>query len=157
MDWTTNTEPQLDRVPRGEVVGIGIDMTDVGEVRHSVERFGERYLRRVFTRAEVDCCMCSDDPAPRLAALFAAKEAVLKAIGVSGAKPAWTSVDVAGCASPSAKAVLTGRAARLAMERGVDMVTVSMTLDAVRAAAVAVATAPPAVAPAPGPLPFGAG
>jgi len=61
--------------------GIGIDIVEIARMRRLVERYGERFLRRVFTEGERAYAMQRRDPIPSLAARFAAKEAGLKALG----------------------------------------------------------------------------
>jgi holo-[acyl-carrier protein] synthase len=63
------------------IVGTGVDITEVPRIAASVERFGDRFLRRVFTVGEIAYCETKANKAERLAARFAAKEAALKAIG----------------------------------------------------------------------------
>lgn len=63
------------------IVGTGVDVTEVERIRAAVERFGERFLTRVFTPEEVRYCTSRSNPAERLAARFAAKEAGMKAVG----------------------------------------------------------------------------
>ena len=63
------------------IVGTGVDITEVGRIEAAVKRFGDRFLHRVFTPAEVRYCMGKPNAAERLAARFAAKEAGMKAIG----------------------------------------------------------------------------
>jgi holo-[acyl-carrier protein] synthase len=63
------------------IVGTGVDITEVSRIRAAIERFGERFLRRVFTPEEARYCMGKPNAAERLAARFAAKEAGMKAIG----------------------------------------------------------------------------
>ena len=63
------------------IVGTGVDVTPVNRIAEALERFGQRFLRRVFTPAEVDYCCSKRNRAERLAARFAAKEAALKALG----------------------------------------------------------------------------
>lgn len=127
---------------RGEVVGIGIDMVDVEEVRRNIDSMGDKYLRRVFTEAELASTQGHGDPARHLATLFAAKEATLKALHTEGAQPPWTSMEVLGRCGQSCEVYLRGPAAALADGNGVKMVTVSTTCDEGKAAAVAVATGP---------------
>jgi holo-[acyl-carrier protein] synthase len=62
-----------------ERVSVGIDIIEIERIAHTLARFGERFLRRVYTEAEI--AYCRGKPA-RLAARFAAKEAVAKALGV---------------------------------------------------------------------------
>ena len=61
--------------------GLGIDVVEIDRLRRAVERHGERFLRRIFTRDEIAYCARRQDPTPSLAARFAAKEALLKALG----------------------------------------------------------------------------
>jgi holo-[acyl-carrier protein] synthase len=63
------------------IVGIGIDICEVARVREAIERFGQRFLRRVFTQAEREYCESKRNRIERYAARFAAKEAAMKAIG----------------------------------------------------------------------------
>lgn len=63
------------------VRGIGIDIVQLERMAASLERFGERMERRLFTEAELEYCRRHRDPLPHLAARFAAKEAASKAIG----------------------------------------------------------------------------
>src|ERR1700731_3790597 len=63
------------------IVGTGVDISEVDRIEAAVKRFGDRFLNRVFTPAEVLYCMGKPNAAERLAARFAAKEAGMKAIG----------------------------------------------------------------------------
>ena len=63
------------------IVGTGIDIVEVPRVAQSIERFGERFLQRVFTVGEIKYCQSKRNAAERFAARFAAKEAAFKAIG----------------------------------------------------------------------------
>ena len=63
------------------IVGTGIDIVEVPRIGQSIERFGERFLKRIFTPAEIRYCDAKANRAERYAARFAAKEAAMKAIG----------------------------------------------------------------------------
>lgn len=126
----------------GNFVAVGVDLASVPLVRRSVRDFGDRYLRRIFTLSELTDCYVSEDPAPRLAARFAAKEATIKALTVDGAHPPWTSIEVRRHPTGWCEMHLTGEAARLARERGIDRLAVSLSHEGEMAAAVVVATAP---------------
>jgi holo-[acyl-carrier protein] synthase len=63
------------------IVGTGIDIAEVPRLRQSIERFGDRFLRRVFTEGEIRYCDSKANRAERYAARFAAKEAAMKALG----------------------------------------------------------------------------
>ena len=63
------------------ILGLGFDATDIPRVRATFDRYGERFLRRIFTDGEIAYCTRRRDPVPSLAARFAAKEATMKALG----------------------------------------------------------------------------
>ncbi len=67
------------------IVGLGMDATEVPRIADTVERYGMRFLRRVFTDEEIAYCMRRKHPATHLAGRFAAKEAGMKAIGTGHA------------------------------------------------------------------------
>jgi holo-[acyl-carrier protein] synthase len=62
------------------IVGVGVDIAEVNRIRHLMERYGERFLRRVFCDEELAYCQQFADPLPHLAARWAAKEAIAKAL-----------------------------------------------------------------------------
>ena len=76
-------------------VGLGTDIIEIDRIRRAVEKFGQRFLDRIFTKQEIDYCLNKRDPFPSLAVRFAAKEAVSKALhtGING-KLAWTDIEV---------------------------------------------------------------
>jgi holo-[acyl-carrier protein] synthase len=83
------------------IVGLGMDATEVGRIAESLERYGERFLRRVFTDEEIAYCMRRKHPAPHLAGRFAAKEAGMKAIGTGHAFGVlWRDLEVVRRAGP---------------------------------------------------------
>jgi holo-[acyl-carrier protein] synthase len=125
--------------PRG-VVGVGVDLCDVGRMRRALERT-PGFAARVFTAGERDYCGRAHDPAQRFAARFAAKEAVLKALGAGlGACPL-REIEVVRSDSGAPTLALHGAAAALAGERGVTAWHVSLTHVSTLAEAVAVAVA----------------
>jgi holo-[acyl-carrier protein] synthase len=63
------------------IVGTGIDIAEVPRIRQSIERFGMRFLQRVFTEGEIRYCDSKANRAERYAARFASKEAAMKALG----------------------------------------------------------------------------
>ncbi|MCS7224723.1 MAG: holo-ACP synthase [Armatimonadetes bacterium] len=75
------------------VVGIGVDIVEVSRIRHLHRRYGDRFLTRVYDAREIEYCFRFKDPYPHLAARWAAKEAVAKALGTGFAKGIhWTSI-----------------------------------------------------------------
>lgn len=63
------------------IVGTGIDIAEVPRIRQAIERFGDRFVRRVFTEGEIRYCDAKANRVERYAARFAAKEAAMKALG----------------------------------------------------------------------------
>jgi len=63
------------------IVGTGIDIAEVPRIAYSIERFGSRFIQRVFTEGEIRYCESKANRAERYAARFAAKEAAMKALG----------------------------------------------------------------------------
>src|SRR5882757_1629918 len=110
--------------------GIGVDLVECARIQHSLDRFGDRFLRRVFTDGEIEYSMSMKFPARHLAARFAAKEAVSKAFGTGiGKSMGWRDIDVHKKPSGEPFLVLTGGAEKLAKERGVKntLITLSHT------------------------------
>lgn len=67
------------------IIGIGMDLTEISRIRHNWERFGSRFSEKILTRQELDQ-LPAKNPVPRLAALFAGKEAAVKALGTGFAQ-----------------------------------------------------------------------
>ena len=77
------------------VIGVGIDQIEVARIRESMDRHGEAFLSKVFTPKEKRFCLDRKDPAPCLAARFAAKEAASKALGTGiGKEFGWLDLEV---------------------------------------------------------------
>ena len=109
------------------IVGTGIDIVEVPRVAAAIARFGNRFLRRVFTEAEIRYCDSKSNRAERYAARFAAKEAALKAIGTgwkSGV--AWTDVTVGREPGGRPTIIFAGVAAEFANRLGVKRASLSM-------------------------------
>ncbi|MDW7709068.1 MAG: holo-ACP synthase [Deferrisomatales bacterium] len=121
------------------ILGVGLDIVSVERIRALRERRGERFLRRVFTAGEAGACLGKKDPAPSLAARFAAKEAGMKALGTGWSQGVgWQDLEVVSGPSGAPALVLRGRAAEAARSRGVGAVHLSLTHDAGAAAAVVI-------------------
>ncbi len=109
------------------VIGIGVDLVDCARIEHSLERFGERFLHRVFTDGEIAYSNSMKFPARHLAARFAAKEAVSKAFGTGiGKAMGWKDIDVRKKESGEPFLVLTGHAEELARQRGVTSTFITL-------------------------------
>lgn len=121
------------------VTGIGTDIVEIKRIRLAVEKYGEKFLSRVFTVGERDYCGERRDPCPCLAARFAAKEAVLKALGSGLAGCSWHDVEVVVLPGGKPEINLSGGAAAVARSKGVGSVLISLSHDGGRAVAFAVA------------------
>jgi len=109
------------------VLGIGVDLVEAARIQHSLERFGDRFLQRVFTPGEIAYSNSMKFPARHLAARFAAKEAVSKAFGTGiGKAMGWKDIDVHRKPSGEPFLVLEGGAKTLAEVRGVTAVWVTL-------------------------------
>jgi len=110
------------------IVGTGVDLAEVHRIRASVERFGERFVRRIFTTGEIAYVERKANRYERYAARFAAKEAGMKAIGTGWRRGVtWQDFEVANL--PSGKPTLRfhGVAAQIADRLGVRHVSLSLT------------------------------
>jgi len=109
------------------VLGVGVDIVENSRIEHSLERFGERFLHRVFTAGEIEYCRSMKYPASHYAARFAAKEAVSKAFGTGiGKAMGWRDIDVHREGSGQPFVLLEGGAKQLAAERNVKAVWISL-------------------------------
>jgi holo-[acyl-carrier protein] synthase len=126
-------------------IRVGIDVVSVDEISQSLERFGERYVRRVFTPLEAKYCRAGAGraAAERFAVRFAAKEATLKALRPEAPSGDWRSIEVLRHASGWCEVVLHGESAALAARQGVEALALSMSHHADHAAAVVVAQVAP--------------
>lgn len=103
----------------GRVVGIGTDLVDIERMRAIISR-RPRFVQRVFTEDERAYCSASRDPSERYAARFAAKEAVLKTLGVGLGAADFAEIEVIRLESGRPELRVSGRAAILAAEQGID-------------------------------------
>ncbi len=109
------------------IVGTGIDIIEVSRVAASIERFGRRFLERVFTAAEIRYCESKVNKMERYAARFAAKEAALKAIGTGWRRGvAWRDVEVGHEPGGRPTIMFSGRAAEFAARIGMRHAAVSV-------------------------------
>jgi holo-[acyl-carrier protein] synthase len=126
------------RAEGGELLGIGLDLVDIPRFKGVLVR-RPSMSQRLFTATERAYAEALADPVPSLAARFAAKEAVMKALGVGLGAFAFTEVEVQRQPSGQPRLVLSGRAAEVASERAVGSWLVSLTHTSGAAAAVVVA------------------
>jgi len=118
------------------IVGTGIDIAEVPRIADSIARFGERFLRRVFTEGEQRYCDSKANRSERYAARFAAKEAAMKALGTGwnhGVR--WRDVEV--CRQPGGRPTIQfhGKASEFAARLGAKHVALSISHTADQAIA----------------------
>src|ERR1700677_4391936 len=110
------------------LIGTGVDLIEVERIAHSIERYGERFLRRVYTDHEIAYCNRKRVSAESFAARFAAKEAGAKALGTGISKGVtWNEFQVARHPGGRPVLELRGRAEWLAKELGVRAISLSLT------------------------------
>jgi holo-[acyl-carrier protein] synthase len=121
------------------ILGTGIDIIEVARIAASFEKFGERFVNRILQPDEIAYCLSHKDPAPFLAARFAAKEAVSKAFGTGiGAALGWRDMEICKKESGEPFVVLHGQGKKLFERRGAKQLFVSLSHTENYAAATAV-------------------
>ncbi len=109
------------------IVGTGIDIVEVPRVAQAIERFGDRFLQRIYTPDEIRYCQSKRNAAERFAARFAAKEAALKAIGTGWKNGiSWTEVEVAREPGGRPSLRFSGKAAAVATRLGMKRASLSL-------------------------------
>ena len=95
------------------LLGLGFDATDIPRIGTTFERYGDRFLRRVFTDGEIAYCTRRRNPVPHLAGRFAAKEAAMKALGTGHSRGVvWKDIEVVRLSGPPQLRLHGGAAAR---------------------------------------------
>lgn len=102
-----------------DIIGLGFDATDIPRVRRVFEKYGERFLHRIFTEGEIAYCKRRRDPVPSLAGRFASKEAAMKALGTGQSQGViWRDIEVVRRGGPP-QLRLHGEAGRRADSMGI--------------------------------------
>src|SRR5687768_17725803 len=98
-----------------EIIGSGLDATEIARIAAAIERYGDRFVKRVFTDEEVAYCRRKRDAASSFAARFAAKEAAMKALGTGHSRGVfWRGIEVVRRSGPPQIRFHGGAAARAA-------------------------------------------
>jgi len=96
------------------IIGLGLDATDIDRIADTIERYGDRFLQRIFTEGEVAYCTRRRVPAIHFAGRFAAKEAAMKALGTGHSRGVlWRDVEVIRHGGPPQLQLHGGAARRL--------------------------------------------
>ena len=110
------------------ILGTGIDVAEVGRIRRSIDRFGSRFVERIYTPGEIAYVERKANRFERYAARFAAKEAAMKAIGTGWKRGVrWVDFEVVNLPSGKPTLQFHGVAGMIARELGVKCVALSLT------------------------------
>ena len=106
------------------IYGIGVDQIDLNRIRKLLIKSQTKFEKRCFTQSEIIYANRFNDPAKRLGARFAAKEAVMKSLGKGWRQLSWKEIEISGGGKP--EVVLHGKAKKLAQELNIKNVHVSL-------------------------------
>jgi holo-[acyl-carrier protein] synthase len=132
------------------ILGIGTDIIECPRIGKMIENHGELFLRRIYTEREIRYCQARKHAIEHFAGRWAAKEAILKAIGTGRSRGiAWTNIEVRNGADGRPLVMVCGRARETALERGIADIHLSIAHCRTYATAYALAVGRPAASPAP--------
>jgi len=118
------------------IVGTGIDIAEVPRIQQSIARFGDRFLRRIYTEGEIRYCDSKANRAERYAARFAAKEAAMKALGTGWSHGVrWRDCEVVRLPGGRPTIIFHGKAGEFAARLGVKNAALSLSHTAEQAIA----------------------
>ena len=105
------------------MLAVGVDIIEITRIGQTFQRWGERFLRRIYTEGEIRYCR---GRAPQLASRFAAKEAMMKALGTGIRGVGWKDIEVVRSRGGPPSISLHGRGARIAASQGVYDIALSL-------------------------------
>lgn len=108
------------------VDGCGIDLVEIVRIERALKRFGQRFLNRIFTPDERTYCLARKRPEESLAARFAAKEAVAKALGLGLGEFCWQDIEIVRSDNGRPQVKLKGRALAQAKACDIGQVLISL-------------------------------
>ena len=133
-----------------DILGIGTDIIECPRIGKMIERHGERFLRKIYTDREIRYCQARKHAIAHFAGRWAAKEAILKAIGTGrGRAVAWTHIEVRHTHEGQPRVMVSGDARTLTRERGIANILVSISHCRTHATAYAMAVGRSAQPPQP--------
>jgi holo-[acyl-carrier protein] synthase len=103
---------------------VGVDIIEIARVAEAIDRYGERFLHRVYTNAEIEYC---EGRVNQLASRFAAKEAVVKALGAGNSGIGWKDMEIVSGDDGAPSIVLHGKALDRFNQLGLVELAVSLT------------------------------
>ena len=102
---------------------VGVDIIEIDRVQAVIDRWDQRFLRRIYTQAEIEYCR---NRVPELAVRFAGKEAVMKALGTGRKGVSWRDVEILPDRRKAPLVFLHGRARRRARRLGIEQLAISL-------------------------------
>ncbi len=121
------------------ILGLGVDLIETSRIQTSLDRFGERFIQRLFLPGEIEYCQQMKFPARHFAARFAAKEAISKAFGTGiGRSLGWKDIEICRRDTGQPYLILHGKGSLLAQGLGVGGSMISLTHHETAAVAVAI-------------------
>lgn len=109
------------------ILGLGTDLIEIARIQHSIQRFGDSFLHRVYTPGEIAYCQRKKNAAESFAARFAAKEAGAKALGTGISRGvSWKEFEVRRRPGQRPELHLSGRAAEIAARLGIRRLSLSL-------------------------------
>jgi len=118
---------------------LGVDIVEIERIERAVDRWGQRFLGRIYTEAELEFCR---NRVPELAVRFAGKEAVMKALGTGRMGVSWRDIEILRNRRNAPRVFLHGRARRRAAKLGIKELAVSLSHSREYAVASVVGGAP---------------
>ena len=105
------------------IIPIGVDIVEISRIRRAISKWPHTFLERVYTKTEIQNC---NNVASRLAARFAAKEAVMKALGTGAKGISWHDIEVVSNKNGAPLIHLYGKAQDKAQENGIKEFSISV-------------------------------
>ena len=120
------------------VMGVGVDIVEVARIEGAIKRFGDRFLKKIYTATEMKYCNTGKIACQHFAGKFAAKEAVYKTLNIDRVVK-WTEIEIKNLEQGRPCVVFRGKVKRIAKEKNISSVLVSISHIKTRAVASAVA------------------
>jgi holo-[acyl-carrier protein] synthase len=131
-----------ERALRMDILGIGTDIVECPRIGKMIEQYGELFLRRIYTAREIRYCQARKHAIEHFAGRWAAKEAILKALGTGWSRGiAWTDIEIRPGETGQPQVMVCGVAKEVARERGIADILISISHCRTYATAYAMAVA----------------
>ncbi len=119
------------------IIGVGIDIIEIDRIRNSVDKYGDQFLDKIFTKTELEYCLNKVDKYQHLAARFAAKEAIYKALTTGWDKGiTWQAIEIKNEPNGMPYAVLNGEIKKFLSNGNRLRISLSHSRDYVAAVAI---------------------